>query len=130
MKDCEDHESQTLEGMHEYVRRELPRVVRRQLEQDIERSLNDKEKEYRETIMRLLPQFTRRLIEIYRGDMGPLEDETLGPAVSDVTIANSSEPPGLADKPFDELERFDDIDFNFEDLVSFPGFQCDILDGY
>ena len=114
--------------MHEYVRRELPRVVRSQLEEYLENILSGAGAEMKETILRLLPQLTRRLIEIYRGDTDQSESETPTSVTSDAGVANNAQLPELNNRLFLGLDQPHDDPFVLEDLVDHYGLSEDIFD--
>lgn len=112
-EDCDDQEPQSLDGMHAFVRRELPRVVRLKLEEDIERIMNGAGTEMKDTIINLLPHLIKSLIEAYRGDMEQSDDETLAPVTSSVAGTNGQQPSEIVDGPYNEFEPYADI-FNLD----------------
>lgn len=128
LKDCDDQQSQSLDGMHEFVRRGLPWVARRKVEEAIERYTNDTEKKMTSTIMRILPQLTEQLIEVYRGEKDRSDDEPLAPMPS-IAAAGNEVPAVLDDRLFLGLDEDADYQYNCEDFTNEFDFPAESVDG-
>ena len=113
--------------MHEFIRRGLPWMARQKMEEAIERFTDDTEKKMTSTIMRILPQLTGQLIEVYRGEKDRSDEEMLAP-MSSVAAGNDPQPTVLDDKLFLGLDENFNDQYSFEDFTRDFGMPMDPVD--
>lgn len=119
---CDDQQSQSLDGMNEYLRRGLGNIVRRQLEEEVERLMSNTEKDLVAKVVDNLPRLTQRLIAIYQRQ-GDRDDETLAPVSPDAAAANDSQ------SSIDSmLQEFDPSSFGNPDVLGDLGSGYGFLD--
>lgn len=121
LEDCDDQQSQSLDGMNEYLRRGLGNIVRRQLEEEVEQMMSNTEKDLVTKVVDNLPRLARRLIAIYRRE-GDRDDEALAPVSPDAAAANDSQ---SIDRM---LQGFDPLSFDNPDVLGDLGPSYGLLD--
>ncbi|EJT71581.1 hypothetical protein GGTG_10837 [Gaeumannomyces tritici R3-111a-1] len=90
-----------LEGFEDYLRRELPPLVRRQLEQEVERELNFVEEGLKRRVINMVQGLQLTLLQSYRKleESEAAQPEAAGPVPAASSLAGprrSSSPSGLA----------------------------------
>lgn len=127
-KDCDDEGSQSLRDMHDFIRRGLPPIMRRQVKEEVERLTHGHEKELTTTIMRIIPDVLARMIESYERQKEQADNETLGLVTTEAGVANEPQPPELDHGLVGGFAPFD-VQGNFEDLINSDfGDVLDVID--
>jgi hypothetical protein len=131
----DDHgRTHNLDGYEDYLRRELPPIVRRQLEQELERELNFVEEGLKRRVIDIVRNLQVTLFRSYQQleDGAPEPEASVRPTESPATLTDAGDaentigsPIGSMPDPLNILDdpwfgSFDGESFNFGQLSAVP----------